>query len=46
MVRTDCTNPAGHAYLNNGHVSKCQNANCGKIRIYDPVTKTWKDAKK
>lgn len=43
--RHDCTNPAGHVYLINGHNSKCQNSGCGKVRIYDLVTKTWKDAK-
>lgn len=44
--RHDCTNPAGHMYLHNGHVAKCQNSGCGKVRTYDPVTKTWKDSKK
>lgn len=45
-MATDCTNPKGHTYLNNGHVSKCQNSGCGKVRLYNPVTRTWEDAKK
>lgn len=44
--KTDCTNPKGHSYYNNGHVAKCQNHGCGKVQIYNPATKTWEDAKK
>jgi hypothetical protein len=35
----------GHDYLNNGHVSRCQNKGCNATRTYDPATRSWKEVK-
>lgn len=44
--KTDCTDPEGHVYYQNGHVARCQNPGCNKVQTYDPLTKQWTDAKK
>lgn len=45
--KTDCTDDEeGHKYIQSGHVARCQNKGCNKTQTYNPLTKSWEDAKK